>query len=100
MYFVIVVDTLGNPVDSLQTKVTNSRGKEYNFDGLMPPPYLRGAYFVMTDGYQNDFSTKPQDIFFKGTKDSLEVTGLYQFNTDKCRCHMYKVSGPDTLTLK
>ena len=100
MYLVTVVDSLGNPVDSLITTITNDRGKEYSFVEFTPPPFMPGAYFVMTDGYQNDFSTSPGKIFFKGVKNTLEVTGEYLFNTDKCRCHVYKVSGPDTLILK
>lgn len=100
MYFVVVVDTLGNPVDSLLTTITNDRGKEYNFEGYTPPPFMPGAYCVMMDGYQDDFSLSPGKIFFKGIKNNLEVTGEYLFNTDKCRCHVYKVSGPDTLILK
>jgi len=99
-YLVIVVDGNGNPIDSLQTKVTSDRGKEYNFEGFTPPPFMHGAYFVMTDGYQNDFSIRPGKIFFTGTKNNLEVTGEYLFNTDECRCHVYKVVGPDTLVLK
>jgi len=54
----------------------------------------------MTDGYQNDFSIRPGKIFFTGTKNNLEVTGEYLFNTDECRCHVNKVAGPDTLVLK
>ena len=100
MYFVVVVDTLGNPVDSLQTTIKNEQGKEYDFGEFEPPPYLMGAYFVMTDGYQNDFSHGAGKIFFKGAKNNLEVTGEYLFNTDKCLCHVYKVVGPDTLVLK
>jgi len=100
MYLVVVVDTLGNPVDSLQTTIKNERGKEYDFGEFEPPPFMPGAYFVMTDGYQDDFGLSPGKIFFKGVKNNLEVTGEYLFNTDKCRCHVYKVSGPDTLILK
>ena len=100
MYLVTVVDSLGNPVDSLITTITNYRGKEYSFVGFTPPPFMPGAYFVMTDSYQNDFSTSPGKIFFKGVKNTLEVTGEYLFNTDKCRCHVYKIAGPDTLILK
>ena len=100
MYLVTVIDTLGNPVDSLLTTITNDRGKEYNFEGYTPPPFIQGAYFVMTDGYQDDFGRGAGKIFFKGAKNNLEVTGKYLFNTDKCRCHVYKVSGPDTLILK
>jgi hypothetical protein len=99
-YFVTVVDSLGNPVDSLATTVVNDRGKEYYFGAFQPPPFLPGAYYVMTDGYQNDFGTSPGKIFFRGIKNNLEVTGEYLFNTDDCRCHVYKVAGPDTLLLK
>ena len=99
-YLVIVVDGNGNPIDSLQTKVTSDRGKEYNFEGFTTPPFMQGAYFVMTDGHQNDFEIRPGKIFFTGTKNNLEVTGEYLFNTDECRCHVYKVAGPDTLVLK
>jgi hypothetical protein len=75
MYLVTMVDSLGNPVDSLITTITNDRGKENNFGGFTPPPFMPGAYIVMTDGYQNDFSKGHGKIFFKGAKNNLEVTG-------------------------
>ena len=100
MYLVVVVDTLGIPVDSLQTTIRNEQGKNYTFSEPGAPPYLQGSYFVMTDGYQDDFGTKPEKIFFGGTKNNLEVFGEYLFHTDECRCHVYKVAGPDTLVLK
>lgn len=100
MYLVTVIDSLGNPVDSLATTITNERGKQYDFGNYPPPPYLTGSYVVMTDGYQDDFSAQPGKIFFSGLKSNLEVTGEYLFNTDACRCHVYKVGGPDTLVLK
>ena len=100
MYFVTVVDSLGNPIDSLHTLIKNSRGKEYDFGAFSPPSFVSGAYFVMTDGYQNDFRTSVERIIFVGTKKDLEVSGEYLFNTDECRCHIYKVAGPDTLVLK
>lgn len=100
MYLVTVVDSLGNPVDSLTTTITNDRGKQYDFSNYLPPPYMPGSYLVMTDGYQHDFSQRKEKIFFTGTKHNKEVTGEYLFNTDDCFCHVYKVSGPDTLILK
>lgn len=100
MYLVVVVDTLGNPVDSLQTTIKNEQGKDYAFGEFEPPPYLMGAYFVMTDGYESDFRSGSKKIFFKGTKEEKEAAGEYEFKTDKCLCHVYKVAGPDTLVLK
>jgi len=99
-YLVTVIDTLGNPVDSLQITVTNSRGKYYNFDTYSTSPFMQGACFVMTDGYESDFSTRPEKIIFQGTKDDKETIVEFYFNTDKCRCHVYKAAGPDTLVLK
>jgi hypothetical protein len=99
-YLVTVIDTLGNPVDSLQTRITNSRGKQFSFDGLSLPPNMNGAYFVMTDGYQQDFTTRPEKITFTANKNSTEVTGDFYFNTDECGCHVQKVQGPDTLVFK
>ncbi len=99
-YIVIVVDTLGNPVDSLETTITNEQGKEYNFGDYSPPPFTQGNYFVMTDGYENDFSQGSQKIYFKGTKGIEKVSGEYLFGTDKCLCQVHKISGPDTLILK
>jgi len=99
-YLVTVVDSVGNPVDSLQTTIRNEQGKYYTFSEPGVPPYLQGSYFVMTDGYRDDFRTKPEKIFFGGTKNNLEVSGEYLFHTDECRCHVYKVAGWDTLVLK
>ena len=99
-YLVTVIDTLGNPVDSLHTKVINSRGKEFNFDGITPPPNLVGKYLVMADRYKKDFTTRQESVIFTGNKNGHEVSAKFFFNTDECRCHVYKVFGPDTLVLK
>ena len=99
MYLVTIVDSLGNPVDSLQTKVTNSKGKEFIFNDP-PPPFMRGAYYVMTDYYIDDFTTRPDRIFFRGTKNQKEINGEFHFNTDDCHCHVHKLAGPDTLVLR
>lgn len=100
MYLVTIVDSLGNPVDSVHTIITNELGNVYDFSVYSPPPFTRGAYIVMTDGYEKDFLRGPKKIFFVGRKDSKETYGEYLFRTDKCFCHVYKNSGPDTLIIK
>jgi hypothetical protein len=67
-YLVTVIDTLGNPVDSLETTITNSRGKEFSFDELSPPPFMQGAYYVMTNGYENEFTIRPRKDFLQRNK--------------------------------
>jgi hypothetical protein len=100
MYLVTIVDTLGNPVDSVHTSITNELGKDYDFSVYSPPPLTHGAYIVMTDGYEKDFLTGPKKIFFFGRKDNKETSAEFLFRTDKCLCHVYKSSGPDTLIIK
>ena len=39
-------------------------------------------------------------ILFAGNSDSGSVNAEYFINTDRCKCHVQKISGPDTLVLK
>jgi len=98
MITVVVVDEQNNPAVRLTTTIKDERGKTYNLS--QEPPFFEGHYSVMTDTYVNDFSQVPKKILFNGKQDSLEVNAYFLINTDECRCHIYKVSGPDTLVLK
>ena len=99
-YYVTVVDSLGEPVDSLITSVPNDRGKRYDFGQVEPPPYMMGTYVVMTDGFKSDFSSRQGKVFFTGIKNNKTATAEFFFKTDKCNCHVNMIAGPDTLVLK
>ena len=72
-----------------------NHGKIYDVSKYQYP--FPGIYNVMTDEYVRNFSTLPRRIIFTGESDSLIVNGSFFINTDECRCHVNKVSGPDTL---
>jgi hypothetical protein len=98
MITVFVIDESNKPVEGLVTTIKDEQGKVYDLSGY--PPFFTGYYTVLTDVQINDFSTIKKKILFNGQSDSLEVNGEFLINTDKCKCHINKVSGPDTLVLK
>jgi hypothetical protein len=98
MITVVVVDTSNNLVLGLTTTVKDDSGKVYNV--YNDPQFFPGHYTVMDDNYTQELTTQPKRFLFTGVKDSLTVNGEFFVNTDKCKCHVEKVSGPDTLILR
>jgi hypothetical protein len=98
MITVVVVDEMNVPVLGLATIVKDDSGKVY--DVYNDPLIFPGHYTVMDDNYVSELSTQPKRFLFTGVKDSLTVNGEFFVNTDKCNCHIEKVSGPDTLILR
>lgn len=100
-YLVTVVDTLGVPVDSLNITIKDKDGDE--LDVQQEPYYLgEGKYTVLNDSFTHIMCTcgTAQAIYFSATDGSKIANGEFMFNTDDCKCHINKVSGPDTLVLK
>jgi hypothetical protein len=100
-YLVTVVDTLGIPVDSLDVTVRDENGAELSVVQDQYP-WGVGNYTVMSDSFTKIFCscTLPEKIYFSATDGNRIANGEFLFNTDECYCHVYKVSGPDTLVLK
>lgn len=100
-YLVTVVDTLGFSVDSLDVAIKDKDGDELNVQ--QDPYYLgTGKYTVLNDSFTHIMCTcgTPQTIYFSATDGIRTANGEFSFNTDKCRCHINKISGPDTLVLR
>jgi hypothetical protein len=100
-YLVTVVDSLGFPVDSLDVAIKDKDGDELNV--LQDPYYLgTGKYTVLNDSFTHIMCTcgSPQAIYFSATDGIRTANGEFSFNTDKCRCHINKISGLDTLVLR
>ena len=100
-YLVTVVDTLGTPVDSLNVIIKDKDGDE--LDVQQEQYFLdEGKYTVLNDSYTHIMCTcgTPQKIYFSATDGSRIATGEFMFNTDECKCHINKVSGPDTLVIR
>ncbi|HKB85397.1 MAG TPA: hypothetical protein VKD08_04455 [Ignavibacteriaceae bacterium] len=94
---VLIINETGSPVEGLQTTVRDEKGKSYNpEEGTL----YAGYYSIMTDKYVTDFTTDSKKIYFTASSDSMNVNGEYFINTDRCRCHINKISGPDTLVIK
>jgi hypothetical protein len=98
MITVVVVDSTNNLVLGLTTTVKDDSGKVY--DVYNDPLIFPGHYTVLDDNYVTELTTQPKRFLFNGVKDSLSVNGEFFVNTDKCKCHIEKVSGPDTLILR
>ena len=96
-YSIIVINSSGDPVDSLITRITNSSGKEFSFHGSYFPNDSEGRYWIMDDSYKNEFTIRPTTIFFDGTKENVSAEAAFLINTDECKCHVNKVAGPDTV---
>ncbi len=100
-FLVTVVDTLGIPVDSLDVIIRDKDGNE--LDVVQESyPFGPGKYTVLNDSFTQMFCTcgTSEKINFSATDGSRVATVEFLFNTDKCKCHINKVEGPDTLVLK
>jgi hypothetical protein len=97
MITVVVVDESGNPVLGLVTTIKDDSGKVYYV--YNDPQFSPGHYTVLDDNYVGELTTQPKRFLFTGAKDSLTINGEFFINTDECKCHIEKVSGPDTLVL-
>lgn len=100
MITILVVDSLDNPVDSLNINIEDEFGRE------IKPIYKQldffpGRYVVIDDSYVNYLSTNPMLIRFSAA-DSIgrSAQALIYVNTDDCYCHVNKIAGADKITLK
>lgn len=98
MINVVVVDEQNSPIAGLISEVKSEFGKSYDLSDAEVP--FQGNYTVMTDKYVDDFTILPKAVHFTGRLGSFEVKADFRINTDECKCHINKVSGPDTLVLK
>lgn len=100
-FLVTVVDTLGIPVDSLNVIIKDKDGDE--LDVQQEQYFLdEGKYTVLNDSFIHIMCAcgTPQKFYFSATDGNRTATGEFMFNTDECKCHINKVSGPDTLVLR
>jgi hypothetical protein len=95
---VTVLDAGGQPVGGLQFSVVRVEdGRDVTPEQAFA--WEDGLYIVLTDG-ELDFVDE-EGTAFRVTASNAQagVTADFVFNTDACRCHISKVSGPDTIQL-
>lgn len=99
LYSLTVVDDQGDPVDGVTLEVVNLRTGEAltsGFLGLATP----GTYWIVDDSMIDAFSVDGDSVRVTGTKDPLSFETGLRFATDACGCHVHKVAGPDTVTIR
>ena len=99
-YLVTVINSAGVPIDSLSLLIRDKDGNELNVEQTYFP-YSGGMYTVLTDSFTKMFCScgTPEKIYFTATDGTRTASAEYLFNTDECKCHINKVSGPDTLVI-
>ncbi len=97
VYTVKVIDRNKRPLDSLRVRIYNpSTGRDFDIEQTYAP-YESGVYVVMTDAYTHSLQEGGEAVIFEAENDTLSASGQFYFTTDDCRCHVEKISGPDTL---
>ena len=59
-----------------------------------------GTIVVATDANRADVSARGDTLQVVGTKDTRRFDAEFVVKTDPCRCHVWKVAGPDTVVLR
>jgi hypothetical protein len=94
---VTVVDAAGNPVDGLTVQVVrNSTGEQLPYGGTA---FSAGSYRIMDDGMAAAIRIEGETIEGSGTGGGGTFDAAWEFGADARRCHVEKLSGPDTVTL-
>ncbi|MFA6235068.1 MAG: hypothetical protein WC824_12920 [Bacteroidota bacterium] len=95
---VYVVDADRKPVEGVRIVVTVPRtGDTLEFAGY---PSHNGYYSIADDRMTESLPVDGEWLQMKGEKDTLRFDQAFFISTGPCRCHVEKLFGPDTVTLK
>ena len=96
-YTLVVIDQAGAPVsDAIITRTHLRTGEvlEPGWLGMLQP----GVYLVADDGMLDVFSGEGDTVRVTGTKGDAAFAADFVFAVpDPCRCHVERVSGPDSV---
>jgi hypothetical protein len=96
-WVVTVVDDALTPVAGLEVDVTRaSTGEPLPYGEPMLQP---GSYRIMDDGMSDELEIDGETILVEGAGQGISFEAEYVFGTDAQRCHVEKVSGPDTVVV-
>jgi hypothetical protein len=100
LYTIEVVDGAGEPVADVIIRRTNLRTSkvlEPGWLGMLEP----GVYLVADDHMLDDFSSLGDDLRVIGEKEGATFQADFVFAVPgPCRCHVEKLSGPNTVTFE
>ncbi len=95
MYNVVILDSGNNRINGLTISFVDTKGVERIVVNDLDP--VNTGYMIMNDSYVGLMSTTPTPFLIKAYKENFSVSQTYYFYTDKCKCHVSKFSGPDTI---
>lgn len=94
---VTVVDTSGAPVVGVALTVTRVATEE-NLE-FAPTDLPNGVYIIIDDGFVGAIEMAGETFNVVGRKDNAVFMQDYVFGTDACRCHLTRISGPDSIVM-
>ncbi|MFH0736561.1 MAG: hypothetical protein V1773_19750 [bacterium] len=95
MYNVVIIDSLNKPIKGLTISFVDVNGVERVVSTEIDPFF--NSYMIMNDGFVELMSVSPKPFLVKAYKQNFNIKQTYYFYTDKCKCHVNKYSGPDTI---
>ena len=100
---IVVLDERDNPINGLITETIFKDSSEkiiYDLERVNRDYHKRwpGSYILIGDHYKKMVKTTGDTLLFVGKlKNEIIFDQKYIVNTDSCRCHVYKIEGPDTI---
>ena len=92
---ITVVDDAGAPVAGLDVDVIRSAtGALLPYGG---PGFEAGAYRIMDDGMREELAADGESVVVEEAGAVTTFRADFRFGTDVSRCHVEKISGPDTV---
>ena len=102
MIQICVVNEKGIHAHSLNILVYNKQNKTvYDLSDVNSPDNFinqYGIYTIYHDGFQKPYNGVIERIVIEGKKDNFTFKIECEVSNDKC--HVYKISGPDTIALR
>lgn len=99
VYGLTVVDEAGEPVNEVSLEVVNLRTDRRLVSLFlgMPTP---GTFWIVDDTMRDEFRVGGDSVRVTGTSGSLSFVTGFRFSVDECGCHVHKLAGPDTVTIR
>lgn len=93
---VVVIDAAGDPIDGLTVQVVRaSTGAQLPYG---QPAFSAGSYRIMDDGMAASIRIEGETIEASASGGGATFDAAWEFGADAWRCHVEKLSGPDTVT--
>jgi hypothetical protein len=98
IFSVAVLDDASQPVSDAALTVTNLRTGRALTSGWLGQ-LVPGSYVIADDGMLEEFSDAGDRVRVEGQASAGSFTVEFTFAPDACRCHLQRVSGPDTVVI-